>query len=203
MPDSFHRPADLTAAGRRARPRPVMTAVAAPPQTLYFEDLHVGQSWHSPMRRITADDVRAFAELTGDDDPLHQCDGSDGADSDGADAADPDTTSRRGDFVRSPFGRPVAHGLLGLSVLAGLGVDHPRAATLALVGLQDWQFMRPLFFDQRVRVETIVEELTPHGRRAGRVTWLRKLLDETGTLLQQGRFVTLVSTRSPNPRRPR
>ncbi|EMI41598.1 MaoC family dehydratase [Rhodopirellula sp. SWK7] len=164
--------------------------------TLFYEDLQVGQSWTSPSRPISLEDVRAFSALTGDFDPLHSADGDD--ESMEAEA-------------NSPFGRPVAHGLLGLSVLAGLSTEYPRAATLALVGITDWQFENPIFFGEIVHVVTEVETVAPHGRRAGRITWLRKLISSDGRLLQQGRFVTLVASNrrsgfansSAAPRQPR
>tara|TARA_R110002049_G_scaffold72490_2_gene187052 strand:- start:36293 stop:36817 length:525 start_codon:yes stop_codon:yes gene_type:complete len=142
-------------------------------QLLHFEDLSVGDRWVSPGREITADDVADFAQLTGDHDPLH-----------GQKAED------------SPFGEPVAHGLLGLSVLAGLSSDHPRAATLALVGISDWSFEAPIFFGDVVHVMTEVESVQQHGRRTGRVTWVRQLINQDGRVVQRGRFVTLVGTKA-------
>ncbi len=147
--------------------------------TLYYEDLALGQCWKSPPRQITKDDVATFSSLTGDFDPLHL-------------AAATESNPRK--LMSSPFGAPVAHGLLGLSILAGLSTEHPRAATLALVGIMDWQFENPIFFDDTVHVITEVESITPHGRRAGRITWLRKLISSDGRLLQRGRFVTLVAS---------
>jgi acyl dehydratase len=139
---------------------------------LYFEDLHVGDSWYSEWREVSSDDVADFANLTGDHDPLH----------------------REGE-ESSPFGEPIAHGLLGLSVLAGLSSQRPRAATLALVGLSDWQFEAPVYFGDTVRVLTSIESLQLHGRRAGRVTWQRRLLNQNNRVVQQGRIITLVATR--------
>ena len=135
--------------------------------------MNVGDRWLSPSREITASDVAHLASLTGDHDPLH-----------GDDAG------------QSPFGEPVAHGLLGLSVLAGLSTEHPCVSTLALIGITDWQFEAPIFFGDRVRVSTEIEEIQQHGRRAGRVTWIRQLLNQHGRVVQRGRFVTLVATRA-------
>lgn len=140
--------------------------------TLYLEDMSIGDRWFSPWRDISADDVAEFAVLTGDNDPLHS-----------------------DDALRSPFGEPIAHGLLGLSVLAGLSSRHPNAATLALVGISDWQFESPIFFGDRVHVCTEVEQIQQHGRRSGRVTWIRQLINQNGKVVQRGRFVTLVATR--------
>ncbi len=142
-------------------------------ELLYLEDINVGDRWLSEWRKITADDVSDFASLTGDHDPLH-----------------------REDADESPFGEPVAHGLLGLSVLAGLSSEQPNAATLALVGISDWQFEAPIFFGDEVQVLTQIEEIQQHGRRAGRVTWIRQLLNQHGRVVQRGRFVSLVATRA-------
>lgn len=142
-------------------------------QRLFLEDLQVGDNWLSDEREITAEDVADFALLTGDHDPLHEDNG-----------------------MASPFGEPVAHGLLGLSVLAGLSSSRPAVATLALVGISDWQFESPIFFGDVVCVRTEIHEVQPHGRRAGRVTWNRELINQHGRVVQRGRFVTLVSARS-------
>lgn len=148
-------------------------------EKLFSEDLAVGKSWLSDWREVTGDNVADFAELTGDHDPLHTDQGA-----------------------ASPFGEPVAHGLLGLSVLAGLSTTFPSVATLALVSIAEWKFEAPIFFGDRVQVHTEVEEILPHGRRATRVTWLRKLLNQDGRVVQQGRFISLVATKARARRRP-
>lgn len=146
-------------------------------QPLFLEDIQVGDRWESGFREISQDDVEGFASLTGDNDPLHQAGPGD-----------------------SPFGEPVAHGLLGLSVLAGLSTRNPSVSTLALVGITDWQFEAPIFFGDRVQVVTEVEEIQQHGRRAGRVTWRRQLLNQHGRVVQRGRFVSLVASRNRSRR---
>lgn len=169
-------------------PDPVVIAKGSlgPTDTLYCEDLEVGNQWLSPWRTISADDVRAFSELTGDLDPLHD------EDKNGEDL-----------MPKSPFGRPVAHGLLGLSVLAGLSTEYPRAATLALVSVSDWSFENPVFFGERVRVLTSVDSIETHGRRAAKITWHRQLISDDGRTLQQGKFVTLVASNKRYRRQPR
>ena len=144
-------------------------------ELMYADDLHVGDSWLSEWREITGEDVADFAHLTGDHDPLH-------TDASGA---------------SSPFGQPIAHGLMGLSVLAGLSTNYPRVATRAFTGVTDWEFTAPIFFGDKVQVLTEVESLEPHGRRSFRVVWFRKLLNKEGKVLQQGRFITLVSRKAP------
>ena len=147
---------------------------------LYSEDLSVGDCWTTDLRRISEQDVRDFAGLTGDHTPLHA-----------------------GNESSSPFGRPVVHGLLGLSVLAGLGTSHPNVATLALVALEDWQFLAPVFFGDAVKARNEIISIERHGRRAIKVRWLRQLTNGIDRVLQQGHFVTLVGSRERVVDKPR
>ena len=141
----------------------------------YFEDVAVGQMWRSPERTIAERDVFDFAELTGDFNPLH---------------VDPK-------FARNtPFGRPIAHGLLGLSLVAGLGSHSPSMFTVALVRLVDWQFLQPVYFGDTVHADTEIIDKQPHGRRHGLIVWRRQLVNsQTGGIVQQGTFETLVKMR--------
>lgn len=80
--------------------------------------------------------------------------------------------------------------------MAGLSTNYPRVATLAFTSVGDWEFKGPIFFGDKVQVVTEIESMEPHGRRASRIVWFRKLLNEDGKVLQQGRLVTLVSSKS-------
>ncbi|MCC9601656.1 monoamine oxidase [Stieleria sp. JC731] len=139
---------------------------------LYAEDLSEGDIWETEYREISGNDVCQFASLTGDHTPIHD------------------------EKADSPFGKPIAHGLLGLSVLAGLGTNHPHAATLALVSIDDWKFLAPVFFGDRVQAKNEIVNIEPHGRRAVKVFWQRSLVNEAGRTVQQGQFVTLVARKS-------
>lgn len=146
---------------------------------LYFEDLEVGQSWVSPRRTVTETDVIQFASMTGDFNPLH---------------VDYDFASQ------SHYRQPIAHGLLGLSWVAGLGSFFPNVQTLAFTAVRDWEFCRPLFFGDTVYVETTCQELAESGRRSGKAVWSRKLINQSDQVVQQGTFETLVAIRSAVPR---
>lgn len=148
---------------------------------LHFDDLEVGHRWESPPRVIGEEDVFGFAHLTGDHTPLH---------------TDYDYASE------TPFGQPIAHGLLGLSVLAGLSSDCPSVDTAAFLSVQDWKFLQPIYFDDTVRVVTEVVELEPRGRRRGRVLWKRQLVNQHDAVVQEGILETLVMV-SPASRTPR
>ena len=150
-------------------------------QTLYFDDLDVGDSWQSPRRTITHEEVFQFAELTGDFNPLHLDE----------------------EFAKeTPFRQPIAHGLLGLSYVAGLGSQDPLLETVAFLGIRDWKFLQPIYFGDEVHVVSEVAELASVGRKRGRVLLKRSLLNQDGLLVQQGHFETLVARRSiVRPRR--
>jgi acyl dehydratase len=141
---------------------------------LQFDDLKVGDRWTSPTKSVTRQDVAQFAELTLDFNPLHLDEGF---------------------ASESPFGRPIAHGLLGLSLVAGLSSDCPRLETIALLGIYDWQFLRPIYYGDLVHVISEVIELEVSGRKRGRVVWLRSLFNHAGYAVQRGRFDTLISRR--------
>jgi 3-hydroxybutyryl-CoA dehydratase len=147
-----------------------------PIQILAFDELVVGDEWESPARTVTEADVAHFAALTGDFNPLH-------VDHEAARA--------------TPFGRPIAHGLLSLSFAAGLTSATPRVDTLAFLSIQGWTFHKPVFFGDTIRVLSRIEALEPrsNGRR-GIVTWHRRIVNQSGEIVQEGRTQTLVRSRS-------
>ena len=150
-------------------------------EPLSFEQLQVGDRWTSRARTITEADVVQFAGLTGDYDPLHV----------------------DHEFARqSPFGKPVAHGLLGLSMLAGLSSTSPAVRTATFVTIREWEFVRPVFLGDTVHAITEVIELQRSGRRHGRVVWQRQLLNQSSEIVQNGIFETLVSAAKATKRRP-
>lgn len=138
---------------------------------LVFEDLRIGDTWTSISREMTSGEIREFADLTGDFTRIHL---------DEEYAAD------------TPFGAPIAHGLLGLSVLAGLSSIAPTVHTTALLNIQSWQFRKPIFVGDHIHAVTEVTKLNERGRRHGEVEWYRKLVNQHGDIVQDGIFTTLV-----------
>jgi acyl dehydratase len=143
---------------------------------LSFEQLNIGDRWTSDARIISLEDVSRFADLTGDRDRLH---------------VDPDFAAR------GPFGKPIAHGMLGMSILAGLSSTAPLVRTAALIDIRSWNFLKPLFPGDSVHVVTEITDLKSHGRRHGEVHWVRQLINQKGECVQNGVLVTLVSRQSP------
>jgi acyl dehydratase len=145
-------------------------------ESLYFEGLAVGNRWKSRGRTITEADVVNFAGVTGDYDPLHV-----------------DHEYAR----QTPFGKPIAHGLLGLAFVAGLGSHYPAVHTVAFVAIRQWEFRKPAYIGDTVHVVNEVMELDgSKARKRGRVVWRRQLVNQAGEVIQQGVFETLVA-RSP------
>jgi len=139
---------------------------------LYFDDLEVGREWASEARVVVADDVTAFADLTGDRNPVH---------------LDPE-------FARTtPFRRPIAHGLLGLSLAGGLTTTATPVRTVAFLGLREWHFRAPIYPGDAIRVTSRVLEKELQGRgRRGTVVWQVRVLNQDGRVVQEGVTVTLV-----------
>ena len=142
---------------------------------LYFDDLSIADEFVSEKRVVSEKDVRLFAELTGDFTRLH-------VDEEYA--------------AETPFRKPIAHGLLGLSILAGLSSSCPNMDTAAFLGVSDWKFLAPIYFGDEIHAITKVESLTPKGRKRGHVVWYRELMNQNGEIVQSGRLETLVNKKA-------
>ena len=146
------------------------------PSHLYFDDVEVGQEWRSPARTITETDIVNFAGLSGDFNPIH------------IDHEFAKTT---------PFRRPIAHGLLVLSLSSGLSLFFPAMRTLAFLAIREWHFREPVFVGDTLRVSSKVLEKEPRARgRRGVITWQRRIVNQDGKTVQEGVTQTLVEGRA-------
>lgn len=145
-------------------------------QHLYFDDLTVGQQWTSPSRTITQTDIVNYAGLSGDFNPIHM----------------------DHEFAKStPFGQPIAHGLLIMAIGSGLAVPCPAMRTIAFLQIREWHFREPVLIGDTIRLQTTVLEITPRGRgRRAEVVWLRSIVNQHGKIVQEGKNVTLVEGRA-------
>jgi acyl dehydratase len=143
----------------------------------YFEDFEVGDTFVTPGRTIGAAEISQFAGLSGDFNPIHTDDAF-------AEA--------------SPFGQRIAHGLLGLTVMTGLsirlGIWH--ASTIALLGIEDWRFVNPIFAGDTVhaRIEIVDKRLTSDGKR-GVLDRAYTLINQRDEAVQKGRLPLMVKCR--------
>jgi acyl dehydratase len=146
------------------------------PQHLFFDDVDVGQEWESLGRTVTEADIIGFAGLSGDFNPIHI----------------------DHEFARStPFHRPIAHGLLILSMASGLGLFSPPMRTLAFVGIREWLFKGPVFIGDTIRVRArITEKETKARGRRGLITWCRQIVNQEAKIVQEGITQTLVQGRA-------
>src|SRR5437762_9039549 len=131
----------------------------------YFDDVEVGQDWESAGRTLTQADIVNFAGISGDFNPIH------------VDHEFAKTT---------PFGQPIAHGLLVFSIASGLGINSPAMRTLAFLRIRDWQFKAPVFIGDTIRVQTRLLEKEVRGRgRRGVITWQRQLVNQADNIVQE------------------
>jgi acyl dehydratase len=146
---------------------------------LTYEELEPGRRFRTGTRLVTDADVAAFADLSGDRNPLHL-----------------DEAYARA----SVFGRRVAHGALGLAVATGLVNQSglTRGTLVAFLGAT-WDFVAPLYPGTEVRVTLEVRSRRETSRPdRGLVVLAAELVEEAGAgagagaCLQRGEFRMLV-----------
>jgi acyl dehydratase len=144
---------------------------------LYFEDFQVGQRFTTPARTVTEADIVNFAGISGDYNPIH------------TDA----------EFARStPFGAPIAHGLLVLSMLTGLRQrsGHFEGTIIAWLEIKNYRFLKPVFIGDTVHGETeILEKRETSRPDRGILVQKVRVLNQKGEVVQEGEFVTMVKRR--------
>lgn len=112
-----------------------------------YESLEIGQSYRT-SRLITMADVQTFADVTGDDNPIH---------------IDPEYAAT------TPFGKPIVHGVFLLGVISKvLGRDFPGAGSVAVA--ISARFLRPVPVGSEIEVEVkITEKIDRFKHVKGRV----------------------------------
>ncbi len=112
-----------------------------------YETIEVGDSF-STTRFLSAEDVLTFANLTGDDNPIH---------------VDAEYASK------TRFGKPIVHGVLLLGIISKvLGKDFPGHGSIAVA--ISCRFLRPVPVGSEVTVEIkINEKVDKHKHVKGRV----------------------------------
>ncbi len=147
---------------------------------LWFEDFEVGAEATTPPRAITRADIAAFAQVSGDRNPLH-------LDEEYA--------------ARGPFGRTIAHGLLGLAAASGLMEQsgYTTGTLVAFLGLE-WAFRHPIFPGDSVRVRMrVAHKRATRDPGQGLVKLQLTVLNDREEPAQEGSFTVLVRCRSTAP----
>ena len=152
--------------------------IAIPPRRgLYFEEFQVGQRVPTPGRTVTETDIVTFAGLSGDFNTIH------------TDAEYSATT---------PFGKRVAHGLLGLAIASGLAVRTGvmEGTVLAFREISEWKFSRPIFIGDTVHAEIEVAETKALPRLGGgSVVFDVDLKNQAGETVMKGRWSVIVQSK--------
>ena len=141
---------------------------------LYFEDFTVGQTLDTQKRTITEEDILAFARLTGDDNRIH---------------TDPEFSKT------TPFGRQIAHGLLGLSIASGLAWQTGilDGTVLAFREVKEWKFVKPVFIGDSIYVEMEVTEAKALPRiGGGAVTISLEVKNQSDEVCHRGQWTVLM-----------
>ena len=131
-----------------------------------FEEVVLGAEVETRARAVGRADIDAFAEATLDCHPLHM---------------DPDY------YRHTPFGQPIAHGLLGLSLIAGLRGQlglYP-GSEVGSVGWTRVRFLKPIFAGDTVRARVRVA-----AKKDGNEPHRIFVIEETRLLNQRDDVVT-------------
>jgi 3-hydroxybutyryl-CoA dehydratase len=121
----------------------------------------------SISRRITDVDVRFFADLTGDHNPVHLDEGF---------------------AEKTRFGRRIAHGMFGASLISAvLGTELPGQGSIYLS--QTLQFLGPIYIDDLLTARVIVKKI----REDKSIVTLETVCEnQRGETLIRGEAVVLV-----------
>ena len=146
--------------------------MSAPYKTHYFEDLTVGQR-ETLMKTVMDDDVIAFADLSGDRNPVHLSD----------------------HFARKTrFGERIVHGLYTASLIStviGMYLPGPGAVYMS----QTLNFKGPVKIGDVINVVVEVVELTEKGRRVR--LHCECLVD--GKVVLDGEAMVMAPSKNPTP----
>jgi acyl dehydratase len=132
----------------------------------YFDDVMLGDEGTTPEVTVTREMIRAYADLTGDQTPVH-------VDEEFAKA--------------SHFGGIVAHGLFGLSLADGLKtqgtLQFPPGASLGW----NWDFLKPIRAGDRLHVKYRIGAMRETKKPGwGIVNLASELINQDGVVVQKG-----------------
>jgi acyl dehydratase len=148
------------------------------PTGRFYEDYEVGQEDTTAGRTVSEADVMLFAGLTGDNNQMH---------------------TNEAYAAGTHFGGRVAQGLLGLSISHGLmaRLGQFEESALAIVGVDKWRFVLPVFLGDSilVRQRVLSKRLTKDGNR-GLVTFGVQVVNQRGEVVQEGEQILLYKRRT-------
>lgn len=144
------------------------------PPGKYFEEFSVGDEFATVSRTVTEADIVNFAGVSADFNQLH---------------TDIEFAGK------TPFGRRIAHGLLGLAFVSGCvgrsGLI--EGTTFAFLEIASWKFLAPNFIGDTVTVYIKVADKkeTKKGDR-GVVVFDIRLINQRNEVTQQGQWTIMM-----------
>ena len=143
----------------------------------YFEEFQVGEKIVTEKRTVTEADIMEFARISGDDNRIH------------TDAEFSKTT---------PFGKQIAHGLLGLSIGSGLAwkTGLMDGTVIAFREIQEWKFVKPVFIGDTIYVELVTAETKALPRiDGGSVTINLEVKNQQDEVCHRGTWIVLIMSK--------
>ncbi len=144
----------------------------------YFEELEIGDQLITEKRKISAEDIDRFADLSGDHFYAHL---------------------QQTDFKDTMFERQVAHGYFIMSAAAGLFVDsYKKNPVLLNYGIDELRFTKPVYAGSEIYIRFTCKEKTAQDKKEasdiprGIVKWLVEIFDETNELVGLATILTMV-----------
>jgi oxepin-CoA hydrolase/3-oxo-5,6-dehydrosuberyl-CoA semialdehyde dehydrogenase len=144
----------------------------------YFEELEVGDQLITEKRKITSEDIDAFADLSGDHFYAHKVETN---------------------FEGTMFEKQVAHGYFIMSAAAGLFVDGSELGPVLLnYGIDELRFTKPVYPGSELYIRFTCKEKVPQDLKdendipKGIVKWLVEMLDETDEHVGVATILTMV-----------
>jgi len=148
--------------------------------SIYLDEYTLGQVFTTPARTITEADVVMFGCMTGDLHPNH---------------------FDRARMANSQFGQRISHGLLGLAMSNGLlfQIDLLRDSCIAFLGVEDWQFKAPVYFNDTIHCRVTVAEIKPSKSKPDRgvLKLAFEIVNQDGKVCQTGVQVLMMWTHRP------
>jgi 3-hydroxybutyryl-CoA dehydratase len=128
----------------------------------FFDELTVGDRYTTGERLVTAADIAAFTDLSGDRNALH---------------TDPDYAER------GPFGAIIAQGMCTMSLATGLEYEFygdGERPTLAFYGMDRVRFTKPVFIGDTLHIDGEVVDLQAKDDTRGVVTYRQEIKNQRG-----------------------
>jgi oxepin-CoA hydrolase / 3-oxo-5,6-dehydrosuberyl-CoA semialdehyde dehydrogenase len=171
-------PTTVTAITGQYQPNAKGIETEVHPFRKYFEELEVGDQLVTKKRKITPEDIDAFADLSGDHFYAHL---------------------RDTDFSGTMFDGQVAHGYFIISAAAGLFVDgYEKNPVLLNYGIDELRFTKPVYPGTDIYIRFTCKEKLPQDLKdeeeipKGIVKWLVEILDGTNEHVGVATILTMV-----------